>query len=213
MGLLPVLGGIAGGVGGFFLGGPAGAAGGAVLGAGVGDQMDTNARNIELAREFRDWQGMMANTAYRRAMADMKAAGLNPILAGKLGGAETPSVSAPQMEAVTPKAVASAQGMMGLQNQIQKTQSDIGVNQTTMELQNAQKIQAAANARQAESQAQLNMAKTPYEKTWSKAYEDIGKLYDSIGGAVGTAKRNAPAILRNMVDTSKKTNVRIYPSR
>lgn len=37
----------------------------------------------------------MSNTAYERAMRDMKRSGLNPILAYQQGGASTPTVSAP----------------------------------------------------------------------------------------------------------------------
>lgn len=77
------------------------------LGAGLfsyGGSKSANRTNLKIAREQMEFQRAMvaqqmqyqtemSNTSYQRAMADMEAAGLNPILAARVGGAGTPSGS------------------------------------------------------------------------------------------------------------------------
>lgn len=59
----------------------------------AGQSALTRAFNAEEAKKNRDWQELMSNTAYQRAMADAKAAGINPSLIFSQGGASVGSGS------------------------------------------------------------------------------------------------------------------------
>lgn len=54
-------------------------------------QMYANRQNQKQAANQMAFQREMSNTSYQRAMSDMRTAGLNPILAAKVGGASTPA--------------------------------------------------------------------------------------------------------------------------
>lgn len=63
-------------------------------------QKKVNDQNIWMARENREWETWMSNTAHQREVKDLQEAGLNPNLSATGGaGASTPGGSVPTLQA------------------------------------------------------------------------------------------------------------------
>ncbi len=71
----------------------------AFIGAALGflGGISQSAVSYKIAKENRDFQERMSNTAHQRQVADLRNAGLNPILSASLGGGSTPPGSLAQM--------------------------------------------------------------------------------------------------------------------
>lgn len=176
---------------------------GAAIGAGIGGAIDSNSANTDInnsnnamnsyeAAQNRAFQERMSNTAYQRATADMKAAGLNPILAYSQGGASSPSGTAAsaaspiRMENTMANGLSTAIDAFNVKNQMKAVEADVGLKQANTVTAKEEAVKTAHDARSAKAAADVAEAYVDTRKKQA-AYEgkkakidDTAVEYDAI---------------------------------
>lgn len=129
-------------------------------------QGDANQANLANAREVMAFQKEMSSTSYQRAVKDMQAAGLNPMLAYSQGGASTPTGSL-----AAPVQNTAAVGVSSAAQQMQAVSAAQGVLQSR-----AATDQAKATADKLRSETLENSVNTAAKLAETKQREADTKL-------------------------------------
>lgn len=190
--------------------GIAAALGGAAIGglASIFGQERANRANAKEASKNRKFQQKMSDTSVRRQVADMKAAGLNPILAAG-GGASTPSGATARHENVLEKASSSAleiarikkdlkavdaaTDLQKIQGETHKTQQFL--NETNAQTQWRQQELLQQNMKKAQAETKILNAQLPAIKQEANArkaqaenvlnWRDFEKVKADVFGDIG----------------------------
>ena len=182
----------------------------ATLGAaalGAHSQRQTNKKQIALSREQMAFQERMANTAHQRQMEDLRLAGLNPLMASKLGGASSPSGSMAQIK--DPAYQASMISNAVNQARLSKYQADIAEQDyNTMKNRGLSKSVLASNPLNLLINSVMNRAS---EQDLDTLTNKLLSLFGVGAANASVLRENLPKPNVNMIDPL--TNQKITPKR
>lgn len=148
--------------------------------SGIASALSGNKQRAWSAREAaknRTWQEYMAKTRYQRTMADMKASGLNPILAYQQGGGSVPSGAQGQNadrdlgKAVTSGLEAFQKGIESKKLRLETLNAETRrrLDESLIIKANQDALSSQSNAAEADSRTHLNKLQIPK----SQAHHDL----------------------------------------
>lgn len=138
---------------------------------GIAGGAITNNANAKEAQKNRDFQEYMSSTAHQREVADLRKAGLNPILSAGGSGASTPGGATAHMEDALGKGVSSAMAARALKADIEAKEGQISLakaQEATAKAQEHLNINSARVAEQTALGIAQDNVKTGYGMTAAK---------------------------------------------